>query len=112
MALFDVIAFTFTLALIGGFIYGVIYVVNLFNQSVESTKANLKSRGMDISANGMSVKTDKYVDRQDYIDATQRKIINVMEASSFKKGGGAVSPGSSDAASEESRRRRNIFHRK
>lgn len=110
MALFDVIAFTFTLALIGGFIYGVIYVVNLVNQSVESTKANLKSKGMDISANGMSVKTDKYVDRQDYIDATQRKIINVMEASSFKKGGGAVSPG--DAASDESKRRRGIFHRK
>ncbi|KAH6897781.1 hypothetical protein BKA70DRAFT_1231425 [Coprinopsis sp. MPI-PUGE-AT-0042] len=74
MGFSDILAFTFTLALVGGFVYGVVYVVNLVNQSVESTKANLKSKGMDISANGVSVKTDKYVDRQDYIDATQRML--------------------------------------
>ena len=41
-----------------------------------------------------------------------RKIINVMEASSFKKGGGAVTPGLNDSGNEDSKRRRNIFHRK
>ncbi|KAH6905593.1 hypothetical protein BKA70DRAFT_1291665 [Coprinopsis sp. MPI-PUGE-AT-0042] len=111
MGFSDILAFTFTLALVGGFVYGVIYVVNLVNQSVESTKANLKSKGMDISANGVSVKTDKYVDRQDYIDATQRKIINVMEASSFTKGGGAAGPGVNDSSNEDSKRKRHMFRK-
>ena len=36
----------------------------------------LKSRGVDISANGVSVKTSKRFDRGDYVDATQRWVLN------------------------------------
>ncbi|CAE6429189.1 unnamed protein product [Rhizoctonia solani] len=40
--------------------------------AVESTKDGLKKRGLSITENGMSVKTEKRLDRDDYIGGTGR----------------------------------------
>ena len=34
----------------------------------------LKSKGVDVSRHGLSVKTDKRFDREQYLDATQRSV--------------------------------------
>lgn len=40
-----------------------------------STKESLNDKGVNISASGISVKTDKQMDREAYLDATQRYVI-------------------------------------
>ncbi|KAL1744741.1 hypothetical protein HDZ31DRAFT_63802 [Schizophyllum fasciatum] len=52
---------------------------------MENTKAKLKERGFDVSKGGVSVKTSGRVERDDYIDATQRGFIKAMNAASFRK---------------------------
>lgn len=44
---------------------------------------SLKKKGLHITDSGVSVKTDKRFDREDYIDATQRSFIKTMSAASF-----------------------------
>lgn len=45
--------------------------------------SRLGKKGLHITPSGLSVKTDKRFDREDYIDATQRGIIKTMGAASF-----------------------------
>ncbi|KAJ3919576.1 hypothetical protein F5877DRAFT_2536, partial [Lentinula edodes] len=56
----------------------------------------LKEKGYEISDKGMSVKTSKRMNREDYVDATQRGLIRAMGASSFGSNidGTAQSPAS------------------
>lgn len=51
--------------------------------AVKTTKASLGDKGVNISASGISVKTDKRLDREAYLDATQRSMVNAVKAASF-----------------------------
>jgi hypothetical protein len=66
-----------------GVILGVVYVVQQIQQAVHQTKESLKKKGLHITDSGVSVKTDRRFDREDYIDATQRSFIKTMGAASF-----------------------------
>ncbi|PPQ74754.1 hypothetical protein CVT26_005051, partial [Gymnopilus dilepis] len=81
-----------TISVLGGIVYGILYIVKSVNDGLESTKASLKSKGLDISSTGVSVKTSRRFDREDYVDATQRGIIKAMGAASFRKNAAASSP--------------------
>ncbi|CCO31532.1 hypothetical protein BN14_05577 [Rhizoctonia solani AG-1 IB] len=54
-----------------------------FSGAVESTKDGLKKRGLDITENGMSVKTEKRLERDDYIGGTGRNLVDALKATSF-----------------------------
>ncbi|KAL4255523.1 hypothetical protein AB1N83_013052 [Pleurotus pulmonarius] len=79
----DLFSLFATIAVFGGIIYGVLYLVNSVSQGVASTKEALANKGLHISDKGMSVKTSKRFDREDYVDATQRGFIKAMNAASF-----------------------------
>ncbi|KAF9048331.1 hypothetical protein BDZ89DRAFT_1057905 [Hymenopellis radicata] len=84
----DFFSLFMTLGICGGALYGVIKLWESVTQSVASTKTSkpfclpsplplmssnrLKDRGYHISSGGVSVKTNRRVNREDYIDATQR----------------------------------------
>ncbi|KAF4588062.1 hypothetical protein EYR38_010023 [Pleurotus pulmonarius] len=70
----DLFSLFATIAVFGGIIYGVLYLVNSVSQGVASTKEALANKGLHISDKGMSVKTSKRFDREDYVDATQRYV--------------------------------------
>lgn len=71
------------LSILIGVVFAIITISEKVQGAVQSTKASLNDRGVDISASGMSVKTNKNISREDYLDATQRGIINTMKAASF-----------------------------
>ncbi|KAJ7283279.1 hypothetical protein C8J57DRAFT_731676 [Mycena rebaudengoi] len=56
------------------------------SRGVESAKEGLKTKGLHITDKGMSVKTSARMDREAYVDATQRGFVKAMGASSFGKG--------------------------
>ncbi|KAJ7929096.1 hypothetical protein B0H13DRAFT_1703708 [Mycena leptocephala] len=85
----DLISLIATVSVFGGIIYVVLLVVRSVSQGVESAKEGLKTKGLHITDKGVAVKTSKRFDREDYQDATQRGIVNVVNASSFRKGGAA-----------------------
>jgi len=82
----DVFSLLITIIIFGGVIYGIIFIVNTINKGLHSTQESLKSKGLDISSTGVSVKTSQRFTREDQIDATQRQIIRAFGASSFRKG--------------------------
>ncbi|KAF8151612.1 hypothetical protein B0H34DRAFT_678200 [Crassisporium funariophilum] len=88
--LVDFLSLLTAIVVFGGAIYGVIYVVNLINQGVATTKETLKTKGLDISKSGVSVKTSRRLDRDDYVDATQRGVMRAMGAASFRKADGSA----------------------
>jgi len=111
----DVFSFLLTVTLLGGALYAIVYLVQAVNRGVARTKADLKSKGMDISSSGVSVKTDKNFDRQDYLDATQRGIMRAMDASSFRQGDGTTGSPADMARSEPGgpeKRRHRLFKKK
>ncbi|KAF8916073.1 hypothetical protein CPB85DRAFT_1432439 [Mucidula mucida] len=97
----DFFSLFMTLGICGGALYGVIKLWESVTQGVASTKDKLKDRGYHISQGGVSVKTNKRVNREDYIDATQRGIVKAMNASSF--GSANSSPTLSPTAPEMKR---------
>ncbi|KAJ7163830.1 hypothetical protein C8R43DRAFT_1122792 [Mycena crocata] len=86
----DLISLLVTVAVFGGIIYAVLSVVRSVSQGVESAKEGLKTKGLHITDQGVSVKTSKRFDREDYVDATQRGFVKAVNASSFRKGGAAA----------------------
>jgi len=66
-------------------IVGVVYTVQQIQIAVNNTKESLQKKGLHITQSGVSVKTDRRFDREDYVDATQRGIIRAMGAASFRK---------------------------
>ncbi|KAJ3929593.1 MAG: hypothetical protein NXY57DRAFT_1016059 [Lentinula lateritia] len=92
----DFLALIATIVVFAGIIYGVYTVVGSVSEGVKSTKDKLKEKGYEISDKGMSVKTSKRMNREDYVDATQRGLIRAMGASSFGSNtdGTAQSPAS------------------
>jgi len=83
--LFDFISLLVTAAFFVGIIIGVIYLVQQIQIAMNNTKETLQKKGLHITQSGVSVKTDKRFDREDYVDATQRGIIKAMGAASFGK---------------------------
>jgi len=93
----DIFSLVATIAVFGGVIFAIIFVMKSFNEGVASTKESLKSHGLDVSASGVSVKTSGRFDREDYVDATQRSIVRAVGAASFKRNDSS----SSEAANME-----------
>lgn len=79
----DIASLLVTVTIVGGVIYGILFIMKQISQGVESTKEKLKDRGLTISDKGVSVKTSKRFDREDYVDATQRGLVKAMNAASF-----------------------------
>ncbi|KAJ4469307.1 hypothetical protein J3R30DRAFT_3409782 [Lentinula aciculospora] len=79
----DFLALIATIVIFAGIVYAVYTVVGSVSEGVKSTKDKLKEKGYEISDKGMSVKTSKRMNREDYVDATQRGLIRAMGASSF-----------------------------
>ncbi|KAJ7047851.1 hypothetical protein C8F04DRAFT_24049 [Mycena alexandri] len=122
----DLFSFVATVAVFGGVIYIILSIVRGVSQGVESAKEGLKTKGVHITDKGVSVKTSKRFDREDYVDATQRGIMKTMNASSFRKGGavhdpseGHLSPpslqsspsSSSSLGSDGEKKKRSLFKR-
>ncbi|KAF7320939.1 hypothetical protein HMN09_00180600 [Mycena chlorophos] len=104
----DLLSFGATIAVFGGIIYVVLLVVRGVSQGVENAKEGLKTKGVHITDKGVALKTDKRFDREDYVDATQRGLINVVNASSINKGGAASPPSSTlspESADGDSKKR-------
>ncbi|KAG9080259.1 hypothetical protein FRC06_006860 [Ceratobasidium sp. 370] len=80
---FDFVSLVIVFGLFGGVIYAAKLLSKQFSGAVDSTKDSLKKRGLDITETGMSVKTDKRMDRTDYIGATQKNMVDALKAASF-----------------------------
>ncbi|KAG5635873.1 hypothetical protein H0H81_009831 [Sphagnurus paluster] len=82
----DFLSLVLTLGIVGGVIYGILYISRQVRESVEGYKESLKDKGVSISKKGVSVKTSKRFDREDYIDATQRNFVKAVSAAKFGHG--------------------------
>ncbi|KAI0641659.1 hypothetical protein C8Q79DRAFT_918996, partial [Trametes meyenii] len=71
-----------TVSVISALAYGGYLAMRAISQAVQATKDSLKSKGVNVSKSGVSVKTNKRYEREDYLDATQRGFIKAMKASS------------------------------
>ncbi|KDQ58151.1 hypothetical protein JAAARDRAFT_34963 [Jaapia argillacea MUCL 33604] len=100
----DIVSLIITAAIIGGLIYGFMYITGSVSTAVASTKESLKSRGLDISPTGVSVKTSGRLNREDYLDATQRGIVKLANAASFGKSDDAPTNGEKDKKKRWSRK--------
>ncbi|KAF4614666.1 hypothetical protein D9613_003210 [Agrocybe pediades] len=115
----DFLSLIVTVSVFGGVIYGVVFLVQSINEGLKSTKESLKQKGVDISASGVSVKTSKRFDREDYVDATQRGLIKTMNAASFKRSDSIESSSapkmergssySSTKSAEEKKKKKSVF---
>ncbi|CCM02720.1 uncharacterized protein FIBRA_04827 [Fibroporia radiculosa] len=78
-----------TLSIAAAIVCALLYMNKATRSAVQATKESLKNRGVDISRQGMSVKTKKRMDRDDYLDATQRGFVNAYKHSTYGPGPGA-----------------------
>ncbi|KAF8995533.1 hypothetical protein BDQ17DRAFT_1365408 [Cyathus striatus] len=85
--LLDILSLLFFIGIVGSSIYGVMYVMRVVSTGIESTKENLKKQGLEVSGSGVSIKTSKRFDRENYIDATQRGIVKALDSASFGRSG-------------------------
>ncbi|KDR73082.1 hypothetical protein GALMADRAFT_252530 [Galerina marginata CBS 339.88] len=122
----DFVSLIATITVFGGIIYGIIFVVRSINEGWSSTQASLKSKGLDISSSGVSVKTSKRFGREDYVDATQRNIVKAFGASTIRRNDStgsasgvappleraASSSSTKSTGSEEKKKKRSIFGKK
>ncbi|KAF7354867.1 hypothetical protein MSAN_01401200 [Mycena sanguinolenta] len=118
----DMVSLVVTLSIFGGIAYVVLLVARSVSQGVESAKEGLKTKGVHITDKGVSVKTSKRFEREDYVDATQRGIVKAMGASSFGKRNDSdnhLSPpalqstpsSSSNTSSEGEKKKKGLFRR-
>ncbi|KAG2365960.1 hypothetical protein BDR07DRAFT_578880 [Suillus spraguei] len=68
----DIFSFLTTTSLFVGTILGVIYIAKRLSEAAQNTKESLENKGISISDKGVSIKTSKRLDRENYVDATQR----------------------------------------
>ncbi|KAH9946721.1 hypothetical protein B0H21DRAFT_708954 [Amylocystis lapponica] len=87
----DIVSLVLTLTAVAALVSGVLYVIRQFSLWVESTKESLKNKGVHVSQHGMSVKTSKRMDREHYMDATQRGLIKALNTSTHGKTGSTES---------------------
>jgi len=79
----DIFSFLLISSLFVGTILGVIFLAKSLSAAAQNTKESLQNRGISISDKGVSIKTSKRFDREDYVDATQRGMIKVIDASNL-----------------------------
>jgi len=114
MSFSEVFSLVFTLALCVGFFVGAVLLFQKFTAGVESVKANLREKGVDLSSSGMSVRTNGRLNQEEYLDATQRNIMKAVSSSSWGKPGATSSPSlerSGSARDGEESKRRRLFRR-
>ncbi|OAX39706.1 hypothetical protein K503DRAFT_715931 [Rhizopogon vinicolor AM-OR11-026] len=80
----DIFSFLTITLLFGGSVLGVVLIAQRISAAAQNTKEALQNKGISISDKGVSVKTSKRFDREHYVDATQRGIIKVVGASTFR----------------------------
>ncbi|KAI1784579.1 hypothetical protein LXA43DRAFT_208310 [Ganoderma leucocontextum] len=97
---FDYFVLLVTLCIIAGLVFTYFLAKKVLPGAFESAKDSLKKQGVDVSRQGLSVKTDKRFDREQYLDATQRGFIKAFNASSA---GNRPGSGSVDEASQGKR---------
>jgi hypothetical protein len=79
----DYLYLTLVLALLGGLGFVAIILTQKFNDGLQATRDTLKKQGLDITSQGVSVKTNKTYDQERYFDDTQKNLINVVKAATF-----------------------------
>jgi len=86
---FEFISSLFMTFLVVGVVVGGIYAFRTISATIEQTRNDLRSKGVNISDSGVQIKTNKHYNHEDYIDATQRVLTAGMDpmakASSFKR---------------------------
>jgi len=82
----DYLSLALVLALIAGLGFVAIALTQKFNDGVQATRDSLRKRGLDITTQGVSVKTNQTYDQERYLDQTQKGFVNVVTASSFGTG--------------------------
>jgi len=85
----DFVSLTLTLSIAAAVLYGLIHIGRATSQAAEATKASLKNRGVNLSKEGVSIKTNRRWDRDSYLDATQRGFVKAYNNASFGPGPGA-----------------------
>ncbi|KAN0137483.1 hypothetical protein V8E53_004534 [Lactarius tabidus] len=83
--LIDLCSFLFTTAFIIGAVLTITHLVRKSSAFISSTKSSLEKRGWKVSSHGVSVPVDRrsVVDREHYLDATQRGLSKAANASTF-----------------------------
>ncbi|KAF8423181.1 hypothetical protein L210DRAFT_3570377 [Boletus edulis BED1] len=76
----DIFSLIMTTLLFVGFILAVLYVSRATSSRFQSTKASLEQRGITLSRDGVSLKTERRFDRDAYLDATQRGLVKALGA--------------------------------
>jgi len=76
----DVFSLLATTLFFVGIVLGVLYAARAISSSFQSTKASLQQRGITLSRDGVSLKTEKRFDRDAYLDATQRGLVKALGA--------------------------------
>ncbi|KAG0701467.1 hypothetical protein DFH29DRAFT_875881 [Suillus ampliporus] len=82
----DIFSFLIISSLFVGTILGAIFTAKRISAAAQNTKESLQNKGISISDKGVSIKTSKRFDREHYVDATQRGVIKVLDASNFHPG--------------------------
>jgi len=77
----DVISSVVGLVLFVTAVAGAIYVARAISNTIDKTKKSLTEKGVNVSASGISVKTNKHMTREDYLDATQRNVVKAIQTS-------------------------------
>ncbi|KAN0082638.1 hypothetical protein V8E55_008433 [Tylopilus felleus] len=78
----DIISLVLTTLFFVGAILGVLYAVHAVSTSIRFTKASLEARGITLSRDGFSLKTQRRFDRDAYLDAT-RGLVKVLGAATI-----------------------------
>ncbi|KAG1782149.1 hypothetical protein EV702DRAFT_509414 [Suillus placidus] len=98
----DVLSFLTVTSLFVGTILGVVFTTKRLSAAAQHTKESLQHKGISISDKGMSIKTSKRFDRENYVDATQRGVIKVLDASNFHPSTRSISDSQHDIKSKSS----------
>jgi len=83
----DVVYLILTLGVLGGSVAVILFIVKRFTEFTNTTKEKLKSRGYEISDQGVAVHTERRLDREDYIDKSRGGLVKAFNASSYGKKG-------------------------
>ncbi|KAI0260598.1 hypothetical protein BC834DRAFT_973321 [Gloeopeniophorella convolvens] len=107
----DVFSLIFTAAFALGVVLGLALLARKCSAAIDSTRASLEERGWKVSGSGVSVKTTRRLDREHYLDATQRGLMKVANASSFRARGDSSAASDDGGSSSESSRRLRLLSR-
>ncbi|PCH34616.1 hypothetical protein WOLCODRAFT_139468 [Wolfiporia cocos MD-104 SS10] len=79
----DLLSLALTFSIVAAVLIGIVRLVQFIQQIAQATKQSLHNKGVDVSRQGISVKTNKHLDRDQYLDVTQRGFIKAYNHSSY-----------------------------